>query len=49
MIKKLQEGNCLEMELYQMITSIFKYQYTKIIPKINISGYLSTEGYIFHL
>ena len=49
MIKKLQKGNCLEMELYQMITSIFQFQYIKIIPKINISGYLSTEGYIFHL
>lgn len=48
-LKDLAQGSCLEMILGKYMKQYLNHYYIQIINKINVSGYLSTEGYYFNL
>ena len=44
---ELKDGACLEMILGKHMKEYTHYLYIQILNKLNVSGYLSTEGYYF--
>ena len=48
-LQDLKQGSCLEMILGKYMKDYLNHYYLHILNKINVSGYLSTEGYYFNL
>ena len=43
----LKHGECLEIVLNTYFNQKMNYKNINILDKMNVSGYLSTEGYFF--